>query len=98
MNLKDYISTGERGTAAKLAAHLGVSASYFSQMASGLCPISEKRCVLIEQFTSGIVARRDLRPVDWHLIWPELADLSGRTDASDDVQPPAGRLHDDKVR
>lgn len=74
MNLKDYISTSERGTAAKLAAHLGVSASYLSQMASGLCPISEKRCVLIEQFTHGVVARRDLRPDDWREIWPELLE------------------------
>ncbi|WP_175786511.1 transcriptional regulator [Burkholderia anthina] len=76
MNLKDYISTSERGTAAKLAAHLGVSASYLSQMASGLCPISEKRCVQIEQFTHGGVTRRDLRPDDWREIWPELVGSS----------------------
>ncbi|WP_186072102.1 transcriptional regulator [Burkholderia gladioli] len=74
MNLKDYITSGERGTATKLAAHLRVSASYLSQMASGACPISEKRCVQIEQLTRGLVTRRELRPDDWRDIWPELAE------------------------
>lgn len=27
----------------------------------------------IESATAGAVTRRDLRPDDWHLIWPELA-------------------------
>ncbi|WP_059516593.1 MULTISPECIES: transcriptional regulator [Burkholderia] len=76
MDLKKFIRTSERGTATKLAGALGVSVSYLSQMAAGHCPISEKRCVLIECVTKGVVSRRDLRPDDWHLIWPELvADL-----------------------
>lgn len=35
-------------------------------------PVPERRCVLIEQSTGGAVTRRDLRPSDWWLIWPEL--------------------------
>ena len=35
------------------------------------------RCVLIEQVTNGQVTRKDLRPDDWHLIWPELIDQEG---------------------
>jgi DNA-binding transcriptional regulator YdaS (Cro superfamily) len=31
--------------------------------------------VPIERATLGEVSRRDLRPDDWHEIWPELADL-----------------------
>ncbi|EPI3744643.1 transcriptional regulator, partial [Neisseria gonorrhoeae] len=27
----------------------------------------------IEKLTGGAVNRKDLRPDDWHLIWPELA-------------------------
>ncbi|KWE77250.1 XRE family transcriptional regulator [Burkholderia ubonensis] len=73
MNLKEFISTSERGTAKRLAAFLGVSPSYLSQMASGESAISEKRCVQIESFTAGKLSRRVLRPDDWHLIWPELA-------------------------
>ena len=30
-----------------------------------LAPIAEKR---------GVARRQDLRPDDWHLIWPEIAD------------------------
>lgn len=29
-------------------------------------------CVLIEKNSAGAVRRWDLRPDDWHLIWPEL--------------------------
>lgn len=31
-------------------------------------------CLAIEQVTSGAVTRRDLRPDDWHLIWPDVAE------------------------
>lgn len=30
-------------------------------------------CAAIEGSTKGAVMRWDLRPDDWHLIWPELA-------------------------
>ena len=30
------------------------------------------RCSDIERATGGAVSRRDLRPDDWHRIWPEL--------------------------
>lgn len=33
-------------------------------------------CVSIERATDGAVTRRDLRPDDWHLIWPELAEAA----------------------
>ena len=72
MNLKSYIAQGERGIAAALAAALGISPSYLSQMAGG-SSISPERCVAIEQATNGAVARKDLRPDDWEKIWPELA-------------------------
>jgi DNA-binding transcriptional regulator YdaS (Cro superfamily) len=71
MDLKTYISS-ERGRAAALAADLGVSPSYLSQMANGLSPISPARCVEIWQKTGGIVTRQHLRPNDWHRIWPDL--------------------------
>lgn len=29
-------------------------------------------CPAIERATDGTVTRRDLRPDDWHRIWPEL--------------------------
>jgi DNA-binding transcriptional regulator YdaS (Cro superfamily) len=71
MDLKTYISA-ERGRASTLAAQIDVSASYLSQMASGLSPISPERCVLLERATGGLVTRKELRPADWQRIWPEL--------------------------
>lgn len=73
MELRAYLSNLERGGASRLAESLGISISFLSQMASGTAAISPARCVLIEKETNGAVSRRDLRPDDWMLIWPELA-------------------------
>jgi len=32
-------------------------------------------CVAIERHTDGKVTRKQLRPRDWSLIWPELMEL-----------------------
>lgn len=74
MKLKEYLDSLERGGAARLAERLGISSSYLSQLAHGLSPISPARCVEIERATDGNVTRKDLRPSDWHLIWPELSE------------------------
>lgn len=34
-------------------------------------------CVVIENASAGKVRRWDLRPDDWHLIWPELVGTRG---------------------
>lgn len=36
--------------------------------------VPAEHCAAIETATDGAVTRKDLRPDDWHLIWPELAD------------------------
>lgn len=57
----------------RLAEMIGVSASAPSMWkARGRVPL--EHCVAIERATGGLVSRRDLRPDDWHLIWPELAE------------------------
>lgn len=76
MILSDYIKSG-RGNGAALAAALHVSPSYLSQLASGSAPCSPERCVAIEQVTDRAVMRWDIRPNDWHLIWPELIGAEG---------------------
>jgi DNA-binding transcriptional regulator YdaS (Cro superfamily) len=75
MDLKTYLSTLERGGPSRLAEVLDVSISFLSQMAAGTSAISPARCVAIEKATQGMVTRKDLRPDDWHLIWPELSEL-----------------------
>lgn len=43
-------------------------------------------CSAIEAATAGAVTRRDLRPNDWHLIWPELAQQASAAAAQPDAQ------------
>lgn len=73
MDLKTYISS-ERGGGRKLAAALGISPSYLSQMIGGTSSVSPERAVDIERVTEGAVTRRDLFPENWHRIWPELTE------------------------
>ncbi len=77
MNLTRYIAR-QKGNGQNLAAALGIPASYLSQMASGYRPVSPERAAEIERKTGGLVTRRELRPHDWRLIWPELVKRSGR--------------------
>lgn len=70
MNLNEYLSSAE--SAASLAKKLNVPSSLVSQWKTGVRPIPIERCPAIESATSGAVTRRDLRPDDWWLIWPEL--------------------------
>lgn len=57
----------------ELARLIGVSQSAVSNWRArgGLVPV--EHCTAIERATAGAVTRRDLRPDDWHRIWPELA-------------------------
>ncbi|WP_433867570.1 transcriptional regulator [Ralstonia wenshanensis] len=50
-----------------------MSPAYLSQIANGTRPAQPAVCVAIERATCRSVTRRDLRPSDWRLIWPELA-------------------------
>ncbi len=56
----------------QLASAIGVTQSAVSNWRArgGLVPV--EHCTAIEQATGGAVTRRDLRPDDWHRIWPEL--------------------------
>ncbi len=85
MDLKTYLSNGDRGLASQLAATLGVSASYLSQMVNGSSAISAERAVDIEQATNGKVTRKDLRPDDWQKIWPELIPGATRRRRTDEA-------------
>lgn len=64
---------------AELARRLGVTPAAVSQWFSGDRPIVPiERCVQIERETG--VRRWDLRPDDWHCIWPELIGTRGAPD------------------
>jgi DNA-binding transcriptional regulator YdaS (Cro superfamily) len=69
MTLSEYLKNNSR---AELASAVGVSSGMISQWLNNTRPVAPERCVAIEQVTAGAVTRKDLRPEDWALIWPEL--------------------------
>ena len=77
MDIRTYLEQADRGAAAAIARTLGVHPVMVSQWASGLKGVPLERCVGIEKATAGAVRRWDLRPDDWHRIWPELIGAEG---------------------
>ncbi|AWV02003.1 hypothetical protein DM992_21225 [Burkholderia sp. JP2-270] len=73
MELTTFLSCTDAPSAADFARRLGTAPSVVSQWRTGARPVPIKSCVVIERITAGQVSRRDLRPNDWHDIWPELA-------------------------
>ena len=59
---------------------LGVTPATVNQWVSGVRPVPIERCPAIEVATHGAVTRRDLRPDDWWLIWPELVTAEHQPD------------------
>lgn len=72
MNLHEYLEG--YGRQASLSRATGLAASFINEMATGRKPVPIAHCANIERATDGLVTRKDLRPNDWHQIWPELAD------------------------
>lgn len=75
MTLNDYLRSDGALTVAQLRAAIGVkSDAQVRQWQHGYADRSPspEYCVAIERATGGAVSRRDLRPDDWHRIWPEL--------------------------
>jgi len=60
------------GSQTALAAVLGVSKGAVSQWKDENRRVPAAHCLAIERATNGAVTRRDLRPDDFHLIWPDL--------------------------
>lgn len=79
MNLRTFVDGLPRGAAVTFAEKLGVSRVYLMQLAArqnGREP-SPELCVTIERESLHQVRRWDLRPLDWHRIWPELVNVEG---------------------
>jgi DNA-binding transcriptional regulator YdaS (Cro superfamily) len=60
------------GGQAALARSVDVPPAFVYQWINKKRPVPVGRCMAIEKATSGKVTRSELRPDDWHLIWPEL--------------------------
>ena len=64
------------GNVTKTASALNVSIQAVCFWRDGKRNISAEKCSEIELVTNGEVTRKDLRPNDWHLVWPELSEKS----------------------
>ncbi|NHC63197.1 transcriptional regulator [Paenalcaligenes suwonensis] len=71
MKLLDYVSQ-KHGGQSELARTLGIPPQLVYQWARCVRQVPAERCAEIERATNGEVTRKDLRPDDWHRIWPEL--------------------------
>jgi DNA-binding transcriptional regulator YdaS (Cro superfamily) len=76
MKFSDYIQSKPIGEIRRLANAIGAFEPDVSRWVSGKRPVPIWRCAAIEKFTCGDVSRKDLRPDDWHRIWPELQEAA----------------------
>lgn len=56
----------------EVADKCGIGTDYLYQVLTRRKIPSAELSVSIEKATLGVIGRRDLRPDDWHRIWPEL--------------------------
>jgi DNA-binding transcriptional regulator YdaS (Cro superfamily) len=71
MKLSEYVDEAH-GRQTELARDLRCPSQLVWQWARAVRDVPLERCVDIERATGGRVSRRDLRPLDWHRMWPEL--------------------------
>lgn len=74
MELKKYFFDLTPDARQAFAESVGTTPKHLTNVSYGYKTLDEKVCVAIEQKTSRIVTRQEMRPTDWHLIWPELAE------------------------
>lgn len=80
MTLNDYLKASGSLTVALLRAAIGAKSDAQIrqwQHGYGARLPSPENCTAIEQATERAVMRWDLRPDDWHRIWPELIGAPG---------------------
>lgn len=57
-------------------ARTGTTRGYLKQIAYGNKQASAEIAAAVERETNGMSTRKELRPSDWHLVWPELASVA----------------------
>lgn len=80
-SLKNYLRQLPVDEQRTFALRAGTTVGYLRKAISIRQQIGEKLCSRLEHESGGAITRRDLRPNDWQVIWPELAEF-----AQNDVQ------------
>lgn len=65
------------GSQQAMATALGVTKAAVWQWKDDGRQVPVQHCAQIVRFTQGAVRHWELRPDDWHLIWPELIEAEG---------------------
>lgn len=79
MNLSDALKQPGAPSITAIAKALDVTPTTVSEWHTGRRPIPIAHCARLECLFEGRLTRRDLRPRDWHVIWPELKDPAAKT-------------------
>lgn len=75
------IATERLGGQAALATAIGLKQQHvWNWLNRPGVVVPPEHCAAIERATARAVMRWDLRPDDWHRIWPELIDIEGAPD------------------
>ncbi len=90
--LLSYLRTIPRSLREEIAQSCDTSVAYIRKACNVGQLLSPARCVVIEQMSHGVVTRKDLRPDDWKLIWPELVCPSQEFANHTDQHPNDRRL------
>lgn len=77
VDLKRFLSQLDVAEREAVASACGTTLGHLQNIVYGLRTCSPVLAVTLEKATAGEVTRRDLRPKDWHLIWPELIGPEG---------------------
>lgn len=73
MDLKTYFSTLDAEAREGFAKSCETTVGHIRNVIGGSRTASPALCVAIERESQGQVTRRDLKPTDWHRLWPELS-------------------------
>jgi DNA-binding transcriptional regulator YdaS (Cro superfamily) len=74
MSLKLHLTSLSASEQEELAQSCRTTVGHLRNVAYGFRVASPALAMSLEDLTHGAVTRRDLRPKDCHLIWPELAE------------------------
>ena len=86
--LSDYLKLLEMSARVALAKAAGTTYLHLRNIAFSGKSCGALLAVDIEAATDGAVRRQDLRPDDWHRIWPELIGTDGARQASPPMPHP----------
>lgn len=78
--LRTHLNSMSTAEQAEFADRCRTSIGYLRKAISTGQELGPEICAQIDVVSAGSVRRWDLRPRDWHLIWPELVRADGSPD------------------